>query len=125
MDIFNDKRRLRSRVNNLKALVICGRQLRNEIKLRTVSFSGVKTIGVFYARETIACRFDVDFEVASGRAKILLVRQDALTDIATSTSKEARILKQEKGFNRVRLAGEKADVKLSLVLTRGVTYLNE
>jgi len=125
MDIFNDERRLKSRVNNLRAAMIVGRQLRNNIRLRTASFSGVKTIGFFYVRENISCRLDIDFEVMSGRAKVILVHKDTMVDVATSTGKEARIVKLDKGFNRLRLVGEKADVKLTLVLTKGITYLDE
>ncbi|MDY0345442.1 MAG: hypothetical protein WCX85_01095 [Bacilli bacterium] len=125
MDIFNDESRLKSRVNRKAARVMIGRQLGNDIKLKTVSFSGVKTIGLFYLRENTSCRVDVDFEILSGRSKVILVRKDTIADIAINSCKEARIFKLERGFNRIRIVGEAADIKLSLMLTKGVTYPDE
>ncbi|NLB39832.1 MAG: hypothetical protein GX812_00515 [Erysipelotrichaceae bacterium] len=125
MDIFNDERRILSRVNNVRALVLVGRQFSNNIKMHATSFTGVKTIGLFYLRENTSCRIDVDFEVLSGRAKVVLIRKQSIRDIAVNTAREVRIFKLEKGFNRIRLVGENAEVLLTLVLTKGVTFLDQ
>lgn len=85
----------------------------------------MKTIGLFYLRENTSCRIDVDFEVLSGRAKVVLIRKQSISDIAVNTAREALIFKLEKGFNRIRLVGEKAEVRLTLVLTKGVTFLDQ
>ncbi len=123
MDIWNNQRRLASRVNNMRAVVMIGGQRGNHVSLRTESFSGVKTIGIFWMRDNTSCRFDLEMEVSSGRGKLILVRKDLITTLISGTGQESKIVKLEKGFNRLRIVGEGAKIKLRLVLTKGVSVL--
>jgi hypothetical protein len=123
MEIWNDEKRLSSFVNYQKAKVMIGGQFKSKIKLRAESFTGVKTIGVFYMREDISCRFDLDFEVIKGRAKIILVRKSVITPVIFETNQRAVIFKLQKGFNRIRIVGEHADAKLTLLMKKGISSL--
>ncbi|MDD3207250.1 MAG: hypothetical protein PHD98_02130 [Bacilli bacterium] len=123
MEIWNNDKRLSSFVNYQKAKIMIGGQFKSKIKLRTESFSGVKTIGVFYMREDLSCRFDLEFEVTKGRAKIILVRKGIITPVISETNQRAVIFKLQKGFNRIRIVGEHADARLTLLMKKGVTSL--
>lgn len=123
MDIWDNQKRLASRVNFMKARIIIGRQNGRQVNLRAASFSGVKTIGLFWVRERVSCRFDAEMEISSGRAKLILVRQDKVTTLIQESGEEAKILILDKGFNRLRIVGEQASLKLSLVMTKGVSIL--
>ena len=125
MDIWNDDRRLASRVNNMKAVAMIGGQRGRHVSLRADSFSGVKTIGLIWMRENTPCRFDIEMEVISGRAKLILVRKNSVATLISESCKQSKIIKLEKGFNRIRIVGAGATIKLRAEITKGVTFLEE
>ncbi|MDD4153886.1 MAG: hypothetical protein PHT30_00555 [Bacilli bacterium] len=51
------------------------------------------------------------------------MRKDLITTLISGTGQESKIVKLEKGFNRLRIVGEGAKIKLRLVLTKGVSVL--
>lgn len=124
MDIWDNQKRLVSRVNFMKARIMIGRQRGRQVRLRAASFSGVKTIGLFWVREKVSCRFDAEMEISGGRAKLILVRQDKITTLIHESGKEVKILILERGFNRLRIVGEQTSLTLNLVMTKGVTILD-
>jgi len=123
MDIWDNERRLLSLVNNMRAKVMIGGQMGHKVSLRSESFSGVKTIGLFWFKESVSCRIDAEMEVSEGRAKLLLVRKGQLIPILLEAGKDTKILKFERGFARLRIVGEHASLKLHFLLTKGVTYI--
>ncbi|MFA5422105.1 MAG: hypothetical protein WC344_04965 [Bacilli bacterium] len=123
MDIWNDEQRLASHVNRLRALVMIGGQFGRKIKLRTGSFSGVKTIGAFWMNKDTSCRYDYELLIKEGRAKIIIVRGRELTNLTAETSKGTRIVRMPKGWTRIRVVGEKTDIEFKMELTKGITDL--
>ncbi|NCA96770.1 MAG: hypothetical protein EOM77_01060 [Bacteroidia bacterium] len=123
MKIWDNERRLLSLVNNMRAKVMIGGQLGQKVSLRSESFTGVKTIGLFWFKEGISCRIDTEMEVSEGRAKLLLVHKGQLIPILLEAGKDTKILKFERGFARLRIVGDHASLKLHFSLTKGVTYI--
>lgn len=123
MDIWDNERRLLSLVNNMRAKVMIGGQIGQKVSLRSESFTGIKTIGLFWFKESLSCRIDAEMEVNKGRAKLLIVRKGQLIPVLLESGKDAKILKFERGFVRLRIVGDHASIKLNFLLTKGVTYL--
>lgn len=123
MELWDNDRRLAGRVNYMRAKVMIGGQLGRKVTLRSEAFTGVKTIGLFFFKESTSCCVDIELEVGDGRAKLIMVRKGLLTTLISETGKLSRVMKFERGFSRLRIVGEHASLKMNFVLTKGITSI--
>jgi len=121
--MWDDERRLAGCVNNMRAKVMIGRQRGNQLNLRATSFTGVKTIGLFWIKEKSLYSIAVDLSVEEGRSKLVLVRKGIVTFLANETFSGEKIVVLERGFNRIRIAGDHASLKTSVALSKRSSIL--
>lgn len=112
MDVYDNNEKILGRANYQKTLVLIASFFHGQLKCTAKEFSGIKTLLLLRINENQ--RFEIDFKVTSGKAKLVAVRKQEIALLAENVFSGQLTTRLPKGFCRIRLVGENADVKLKL-----------
>jgi len=111
MESYSQKQ-LISRVNRQKALVFIATARNKKIKVKTVQFTGIKTIQWLYIKKETT--FSWEFVCLQGKAVFYLVRNKELFPLILEEGKKEKTITLPPGWVRLRIAGEHASCQLEL-----------
>lgn len=112
MDFFTDDEKILSPINYQKTLKIIAAFRKGSLKCETKNFSGIKTI--IWLRVSDNQKFHIEFFISKGKAKIVAVRKGRYECLAEANINTEISTMLGKGFHRIRLIGEQADIHLLL-----------
>jgi len=123
MDIDRDK--VISKINRKKAWVFFVRKkLFKPIYLgKTKTFTGYQTLATFSTKDHES--FEIDFEVFKGHAALILVQNDRMYILADKDTRDFVEHDLNKGWARIRLVGDKASIKFTIIRHKTSFNLNE
>jgi hypothetical protein len=125
MNKWDDEKKIRSVVNSMRAAVMIGHQKGWHVSIRASRFTGVKTIGLFWIKDKGLFHIECDFIVEEGQGKLVLVKKDTVTYLASATCHEMKLVNLERGFVRLRLVGERASLSVKATLAKSQGIMDE
>ena len=112
MDFYDNEKEISGLVNYQVTRVLVVMLFNGELKGTAKGFSGIKTISVLRMKENQS--FDIDFNVKAGKAKLVAIKKKEIIVLAENHFVGQLITHLPKGFCRIRLVGEDANVKIKL-----------
>lgn len=112
-DAYDDIEKIKSKVNNMKALVMISSMKADTLKVKFKKFTGVKTVGIINCG--LNQRFDLVMDVNAGRARLVAVEESghiiSLNEGSFSGELDTETLP---GLYRIRLVGDGAGGEIKL-----------
>jgi len=112
MDFYDNEKEISGLVNYQMTRVLVVTFFNGELKGKAKGFSGIKTISLLNVKENQS--FEIDFNVTAGKAKLVAVKKKKVILLAENHFVGQVTTQLPKGFCRIRLVGEDANVKLKL-----------
>jgi len=112
MDFYDNEKEIAGLINYQVTRILVVTLFNGELKGKAKGFSGIKTIANLRVKENQS--FDIDFDVNAGKAKMVAVKKKEIIVLAENHFTGQLTTHLPKGFCRIRLVGEDADVKIKL-----------
>lgn len=112
MDYYDSEKEIVGLINYRVCLMMIATFFNGELHCTAKKFSGVKTILLLRVKENQ--RFDVNINVTTGKAKLVAIKNREIILLGENHFVGPIATQLHKGFCRIRIVGEDADVELKL-----------